>query len=82
VEHRADQVIVDIADAGPGLPMLAGLATAPLPSTNGSGLGLLAARQFLEACGGCLSFMTAERGGTLCRLQLPAAPTPSFAGEG
>ena len=79
-EHRDASVIVDIADAGPGPPATSGQQFGPLPSKNGSGLGLVAARRFLEACGGCLSFTAAERGGTLCRLELPAAPTSAFTG--
>jgi two-component system sensor histidine kinase BaeS len=73
VREAGDEVHVEILDGGPGLPpgieTLAGRA----PSRDGSGLGLLAARRFLESSGGRLTFERAAGGGTLCRVAVPAA---------
>ena len=70
--HREDGCVhVDIVDGGPGLPPGVDGSRGPVPSREGSGLGLMAARRFLEAGGGGLSFATAPDGGTLCRVTLP-----------
>lgn len=64
-------VSVDIMDDGPGLPPGVAEARGRVSSREGSGLGLVAARRFLEAGGGGLSFAVAPGGGTLCRVTLP-----------
>jgi signal transduction histidine kinase len=79
VEVRAradrDRVVVEIRDAGPGLP--AGLAgRARPPSRDGHGYGLVAARRFLEASGGALTFDPLPEGGTLARVSLRSTPHP------
>ncbi len=82
VERREQRVVLDIADEGPGIPAAVARAAGPVPSRRGAGLGLLAARRFVESCGGVLSLASGECGGTHCRLDLPAAlaapahPTP------
>ena len=70
---RGDWVVLDIADAGPGIPDGFATGEKPLPSRNGSGLGLMAARRFVEECGGRLSVAAMELGGTRCRVELPMA---------
>jgi signal transduction histidine kinase len=62
---------VDIVDGGPGLPPGVDGSGGPVPSQQGSGLGLMAARRFLEGGGGNLSFAAAPDGGTLCRILWP-----------
>jgi signal transduction histidine kinase len=68
-----ERVTVEIADGGPGFPPELAIGAGPLPSRQGSGFGLLAARRFIEANGGALSFHPGLPSGTVCRVVLPAA---------
>ena len=69
-----EQIVVEIADAGPGLPAEIACAEAPVASKNGAGFGLLAARRFVGANGGELTFHRGPAGGTVCRVRFePAA---------
>jgi signal transduction histidine kinase len=71
MERVGDCAHVEIADGGTGLPPGLDGAHGPLPSRRGSGVGLMAARRFLESGGARLSFAAAPGGGTLCRVTLP-----------
>lgn len=75
---RDARVVLEITDAGPGLPQELAQARGPLPSRTGSGLGLMAARRFVEACGGTLAIGAGPDGGTQCRLEFPAATVSSL----
>jgi len=74
VEQRDDRVVVDITDEGPGVAAEVATATSPVPSRTGAGWGLVAARRFVQECGGRLSLASVDCGGALCRVELPAAP--------
>lgn len=69
-----DRVCIEIEDGGDGLAPELCTARGRVESNQGSGLGLMAARRFLEVCGGELTFAGAPGAGTLCRVMLPAAP--------
>jgi signal transduction histidine kinase len=73
VEQEDRRVVVEIDDAGPGIPEEVSRATGRAPSRGGAGWGLVAARRFVNASGGTLSLAAAEGGGTRCRLELPVA---------
>ena len=77
IEVRAgredDWVTLEIVDHGPGIPAAVAAAQGPVPSAVGAGLGLMTARRFLEKSRGLLTIVTAEGGGTSCRLALPLA---------
>jgi signal transduction histidine kinase len=64
---------IEIQDGGPGLPPEFLDARGPTPSREGAGLGLFAARRFLESGGARLCFEAGPGGGTLCRVWLPLA---------
>lgn len=66
---REGRVVVEVTDRGPGLP--AG-ARETLDSASG-GLGLRIARSFAEAMNGSLVLLDRPGGGTVARLELPAA---------
>ena len=81
--HPTDpgQVRIEILDRGPGLP--SGVADADgnlLPSATSDvaqrGLGLEIARTLAAANGGTIGITPREGGGTIARLDLPAAPLP------
>jgi len=74
--QSGERVSVEIRDEGPGMPAHLEDVNGRAPSRNGSGYGLLAARRFLEANGGGLSFERVPEGGTLCRVTLVAAGPP------
>jgi PAS domain S-box-containing protein len=63
-----ERIVVEIADAGPGLPAELACGVAPVASKHGAGFGLLAARRFIEANGGALTFHRGETSGTVCRV--------------
>ena len=81
--HPADreQVRIEVLDRGPGLPV--GVADADgnlLPSATSDvaqrGLGLEIARSLAAANGGTIGITPRQGGGTIARLDLPAAPLP------
>jgi signal transduction histidine kinase len=72
IGRRAGRAMVEVADGGPGLPPAREQATSPLPSKSGCGLGVIAARRFVEACGGSLEFEHPTEGGTRARIILAA----------
>jgi signal transduction histidine kinase len=69
-----ERIVVEIEDSGPGLPPELSNCAAPVASGQGSGFGLMAARRFIEANGGTLTFHPATPAGTICRVEFPAAP--------
>lgn len=80
VRDETTQVVVEVADAGRGIPP-AERARALEPfvqldaarGRGGSGLGLAIAARFAEASGGTLALDTAPQGGLLARMVLPRA---------
>jgi len=69
-----DELVLEIADRGPGLePELAHKAGEPFHTTKseGLGLGLFLAYTTLTRLGGDVRLMNREGGGVLCRLTLP-----------
>lgn len=72
----ADELVLDIADRGPGLaPELAGHAGQSIFTTKseGLGLGLFLAYTTLSRLGGDVRLMNRDGGGVICRLTLPLA---------
>ena len=72
----ADELVLEIADRGPGLaPELAGQAGQPFLTTKseGLGLGLFLAYTTLSRLGGDVRLINRDGGGVLCRLTLPLA---------
>ena len=65
------RVRIEVRDRGPGMPSL----------LQGGGLGLTIARSLAEANGGTLDLLDRPGGGTLARLDLPAAPEPPMEEE-
>jgi signal transduction histidine kinase len=76
VERAGEEARVEIMDGGPGLPLEWHTREEPIPSQNGSGWGVIAARRFLEGAGGRIAFEPVAGGGTLCRVLLPAHAGP------
>jgi two-component system sensor histidine kinase KdpD len=81
------QVRVEVSDRGPGIPAgLRRMLQSPRDLRPGAdrgsgdsasgGLGLQIARSFAEADGGSLALLDRPGGGTVARLDLPAAPEP------
>jgi len=66
------QVRIEVLDRGPGLP--AGAADADVAQR---GLGLEIARSLAAANGGSIGLTPREGGGTIARLDVPAAPLPA-----
>jgi two-component system sensor histidine kinase KdpD len=85
-EGEPGRVRVEVSDRGPGIP--AGLrrmlqtprdlrqAGGGSGDSASGGLGLQIARSFAEANGGSLALLDRPGGGTVARLDLPAAPEP------
>jgi two-component system sensor histidine kinase HydH len=76
-EKRKHQILMIIADRGPGIdPSLGDSIFKPFVTTKtrGSGIGLAIARRFAEAAGGSLHYKPNPLGGTLMILSLPEAP--------
>lgn len=74
VAQSADEIRVEIEDGGAGVPAAVLAAHGRVASAEGSGLGLMAVRRFLDTCGGALTIACVPGAGTLCRVTLPAAP--------
>jgi signal transduction histidine kinase len=72
VSGDRERAVVEISDRGPGLPAGWEKSDGPAPSRSGHGLGLLATRRFVEACGGRLEFERPAEGGTRARIVLAA----------
>jgi two-component system sensor histidine kinase KdpD len=80
------RVRVEVRDRGPGVPseirsLIEGPHDARRPAADGGGsaaggLGLRIAASFAEANGGSLALQDRAGGGTVARLDLPAAPQP------
>lgn len=71
--HPLDPAMVriEVLDRGPGMP--AGLADADIAQR---GLGLEIAQSLAAANGGAIGFTPRQGGGTIARLDVPAAPLP------
>jgi signal transduction histidine kinase len=65
--RESGSVVLRVADGGPGFD------PRQPPAAPGHGLGLVAVRRYLEACGGRLDISTARPAGTLCTVTLPCA---------
>ena len=63
-EARDGHVRIEVRDRGPGLPAGEGMS---------EGLGLRIARSLAEADGGSIALLDRPGGGTIARLELPAA---------
>lgn len=81
LDERPDTVLVDVSDAGPGIPAAERMrALAPFTrldparSGQGVGLGLTTAARFVEAEGGALALHDAPGGGLQVHLVLPRKP--------
>ena len=81
--HREDgQVVVEVADDGPGIPAELGervferfvRGEGDASAAGGSGLGLAIVRAVAEAHGGSATVAAAPEGGALFRVRLPALP--------
>ncbi len=75
--RREDGVGIWIEDRGPGLPESSPRGARPDARAERCGYGLVAARRFIEGCGGSLSFSPRPGGGTSCLVLLPACPAAS-----
>ncbi|MFC6862646.1 sensor histidine kinase [Halomicroarcula sp. GCM10025817] len=79
VQSSTDQVTVEVADTGPGIPAieLRALDRADeAPLAHGQGVGLWFIKWVVDASDGTLSFDSNEPRGTIVRMQLPhAEPT-------
>ena len=71
-----ERILVEITDSGPGLPGALASCSAPVLSHHGAGLGLMAARRFIEANGGTLAFHPGTPAGTVCSVHFPQQPNP------
>ena len=67
----AAQVRIEVLDRGPGMP--------EAPDVAQRGLGLEIARALAGVHGGSISFASRDGGGTIVRVDLPAAPAPLLA---
>lgn len=75
-QARAEEVQIEVADAGPGVPAdLRSRIFEPFFTTRdkGTGLGLAVARQIVEAHRGRIEVAEAATGGACFRISLPAA---------
>jgi len=70
-------VVVEVADAGPGIPPAAQARLFEpyfTTKTSGTGLGLAICRRLVEAHGGALRLLRTDAEGTAFALELPLAP--------
>ena len=83
--EEGGRVSIEVRDRGPGLPAalqqllqrraeLGPTRHADAGDSVAGGLGLLIARSFAEASGGSLALLPRPGGGTVARLEMPAAP--------
>ncbi|WP_158059390.1 hybrid sensor histidine kinase/response regulator [Halorussus halophilus] len=76
-----DDVLVEVADDGPGIPQMEiDALDTPEETTSlshGSGLGLWVMKWGVESLGGDLTFATNQPTGTVVRIRLPEASPPS-----
>jgi signal transduction histidine kinase len=78
---REECVLLEIVDGGPGPDPAIAHASGPVVSPSGTGIGLMAARRFLAASGGSLSFGRDADGRSVCSVRVPrAAAAPAAAG--
>ena len=86
VERRGDQVVIEVADRGPGLGDAADgrlferfyrADPSRARASGGAGLGLSITAAILEAHGGSVEAADREGGGAVFRLVLPAADRPA-----
>jgi len=81
-QWSADQLVLEVADRGPGLAAELSAISAPLKSTkelnSGLGLGLFLAYTTLSRFGGTVRLMNRADGGVLCQLRLPLSEYSSF----
>lgn len=86
--RRGDDVLVEVADRGPGIPpgdverlkkpfTRAGEARARTDGAAGAGLGLAIVDRIARLHGGRLDLLPREGDGTIARVTLPAADQPS-----
>ena len=85
-EGARQTLVLEVADAGPGIPEAErlGLGLAPMrgraaAGVPGTGMGVLLARRMIEAQGGTLEILCPEDGGTVARIRLPAPDAVSAA---
>ena len=79
VESHAADVLIEIADTGPGLaPEVRARLFEPFVTTKseGNGIGLSLCRRFVEAHGGRIEAPSVQHG-CVFRVHLPRASTPS-----
>jgi signal transduction histidine kinase len=75
--RREEQIVIDVADDGPGVPsdqreaVFEPFVRLKEEGTRGAGLGLAAARSIARAHGGDITILDAEKG-ALLRVTLPA----------
>jgi signal transduction histidine kinase len=79
LEPRGGTTVLEVEDGGPGIPDAErSLVFEPYRKADrtervrGLGLGLFIARQVVEAHGGTIAVGAGARGGTTCRIELPA----------
>jgi two-component system sensor histidine kinase KdpD len=79
VLRTGDRLIIDVLDRGPGIPpedterIFEPFQRGQTASAAGTGLGLAIARRVAEAQGGSLRYHPRAGGGSIFRLELPAA---------
>jgi two-component system sensor histidine kinase KdpD len=86
VSRRADRLVFDVLDRGPGIPLgEESLIYEPFyrpvgtrPDAGGAGLGLAIARGLAEAQGGRVLYAPRAGGGSVFTFELPAADAPAL----
>jgi two-component system sensor histidine kinase KdpD len=82
VRHEKGQLILSVADTGPGLPpdllprIFDKFFRAPNAPAGGSGLGLAIVKGFVEAQGGQISVANRPGGGALFTIRIPQTESP------
>jgi signal transduction histidine kinase len=71
--HRAHEIVVEVADDGPGIPPgERAAALARFTTTDGTGLGLAVVHRLVTADGGTVELADSELGGLAVRIAWPA----------